>query len=142
MTPSLGIMLHSGGHGAAHAALLLATGAAAIGRSVVLFATGPGCQLLLADAPLAGDAREAVLQARGVAGVAVLLEAAAELGIRLIACEAGLRGEAIDPAALRPGVEVAGVVTFLSAVGAGQLLSRRATCSPPRRCSKPAKRWP
>jgi predicted peroxiredoxin len=123
MSASLGILLRSGGHEAAHAALLLATGAAAIGRDVVIFATGPGCQLLCQPAPLTLDAREALLDARGVAGVAVLLQAAAELGIRRIACEAGLRGEAIDPASLAPGVEVAGVVTFLSAVGSGQLLA-------------------
>ena len=119
----LGILLRSGGPEAAPAALRLATGAAAIGREVVLFATGPGCHLLRHPAPPAADARDAVLRARGVAGVAVLLEAAAELGIRRIACDAGLRGELIDPATLAPGVEVAGVVTFLSAVGDGQLLS-------------------
>ena len=50
-------------------------------------------------------------------------EACAELGVRLIACEAGLRAEALDAAALLPGVEVAGVATFLSAVGNGQIVS-------------------
>ncbi len=59
--------------------------------------------------------------AAGVAGLAELREACVELGVRLIACEAGLRAEAIDAALLLPGVEVAGVVTFLSAVGAGQI---------------------
>lgn len=121
--PPLGILLRSGGHEAAHAALLMATGAAAIGREVVLFATGPGCHLLRHPLPLAAEAREAVLEARGVAGVAVLLAAAQELGIRRIACDAGLKGEGIDPATLAPGVDVAGVVTFLSAVGSGQLLA-------------------
>jgi predicted peroxiredoxin len=42
---------------------------------------------------------------------------------RLIACEAGLRSEGIDPASLLPQVEVAGVATFLGAVGSGQIIS-------------------
>lgn len=119
----LGVLLRSGGHDAAHYALVLAAGAAAIGRPVVLFATNAGCRLFLADAPLAADPREAVLAARGVAGVAALLDAAGELGVRLIACEAGLRAEALDGAVLRPEVEVAGVVTFLSLAGTGQLVA-------------------
>ena len=43
--------------------------------------------------------------------------------MRLIACEAGLRAEGLDAARLLPGVEVAGVATFLEAVGAGQMLA-------------------
>jgi predicted peroxiredoxin len=45
------------------------------------------------------------------------------LGVRLIACEAGLRLAALDAAALLPGVEVAGIATFLAAVGGGQIIS-------------------
>ncbi len=122
MTP-LGILLRHGDHEAAHYALVLATGAAAIGREVTLFATNGGCLVLLARPALLDDPREALLAERGVATLAVLLEAAAELPIRRIACEAGLRAEALAPAALAPGVEVAGVVTFLGAVGAGQIVS-------------------
>jgi predicted peroxiredoxin len=48
---------------------------------------------------------------------------AGELGIRLIACEAGLRAEALDPALLLPGVVVAGVATFLEAVRGGQIIT-------------------
>ncbi|MBU8543132.1 MULTISPECIES: DsrE family protein [Roseomonadaceae] len=123
MTPPLGILLLSGAHDRAHYALVLATGAAAIGREVVLFASNAGCRLLLADTPLLADAREALLAERGVATLAVLAEAAADLGIRRIACEAGLKAEGLAPAALAPGVEVAGVVTFLAAIGAGQIVT-------------------
>jgi peroxiredoxin family protein len=123
VTPPLGILLLSGGHERAHYALVLATGAAAIGREVVLFATNAGCRLFDATRPLEADPREALLAERGVAGIGTLLAAAAELGIRRIACEAGLRAEAMEPAALAPNVEVAGVVTFLSAVGPGQMIS-------------------
>ena len=41
----------------------------------------------------------------------------------MIACEAGLRAEALDPAGLLPGVEIAGVATFLEAVRGGQVVS-------------------
>lgn len=123
MTQPLGILLRHGDHEAAHYALVLATGAAAVGRDVTLFATNGGCRLFLATAPLVEEAREALLASRGVAGIAALMEAARDLGIRLIACEAGLRAEAIAATSLAPGVEVAGVVTFLAAVGAGQVLS-------------------
>lgn len=119
----LGVLLRSGGHEAAHYALVVATGAAAVGRPVVLFATNAGCRLLLRDAPLLADAREALLESRGVAGIATLWEAAGELGIRRIACEAGLRAEAIAPAELAEDVEVAGIVTFLAEVGSGQMLA-------------------
>ena len=50
-------------------------------------------------------------------------EASIDLGVRLIACEAGLRAEGIEPGSLLPQVEVAGVVTFLSAIGDGQVIS-------------------
>jgi len=117
----LGILLLSGGHERAHYALVLATGAAALGRQVVLFATNAGCRLFLDPCPLAAEAREALLAARGVATLATLLEAASELGIRRLACEAGLRAEDLAGAPLAEGVEVAGIATFLAALGAGQI---------------------
>ncbi|MBD0272377.1 MAG: DsrE family protein [Acetobacteraceae bacterium] len=123
MARPLGILLVSGGHERAHYALVLATAAAALGRDAVLFATNAGCRLFLDPTPLLEDAREAALDARGVAPIAALLPAAAELGVRRIACEAGLRAEDLAGAPLAPGVEVAGVATFLAAVGGGQVLS-------------------
>lgn len=120
---TLGILLLDGGHDRAHYALVVATGAAALGRDVTLFVTNAGCRLLLRDAPLLADPREGRITAAGVAGIATLMEAAAELGIRRIACEAGLRAEGLHGAALLPGVEVAGIATFLAAVGAGQIVT-------------------
>ena len=114
MAEPFGVLLLSGTHDRAHYAFVLATAAAAIGRDVMLFATNAGCRALLADwRGLEGAERDAVLVARGVAG----------LGIRLVACEAGLRGEAIDLAALRPGVVVAGAVTFLEATRGGTVVT-------------------
>jgi uncharacterized protein len=120
----LGILLLSGVHDRAHYAFVVASGAAAMGRQVVLFATNAGCHALLADwSRLTDSDRDARVRSAGVAGLEELREATREMGARLIACEAGLRVEGLDAASLAPGVEVAGIVTFLEAVGAGQIVS-------------------
>jgi peroxiredoxin family protein len=123
MARPLGVLLLSGGHERAHYALVMAAGAAALGRDAVLFATNAGCRLFLDPTPLLADPREAALEARGVAGIGTLLAAASDLGLRRIACEAGLKAEDLAGQPLAPGVEVAGVATFLSAVGDGQMVS-------------------
>ncbi|MGC8475050.1 MAG: DsrE/DsrF/DrsH-like family protein [Acetobacteraceae bacterium] len=121
--PGLGIVISAGDHNAAHAAFVLAAGAAALGRKVVIFATNAGCRALTDDlSGLAGAEREAMLAARGVAGIGALRVSVAELGGRMIACTAGLRAEGLEGAALAPGVEAGGVVTFLAAVEGFQLL--------------------
>jgi peroxiredoxin family protein len=90
----------------------------------VLFATNAGCHALFSDwSGLVDAARDERVRAAGVAGLAELREASQELDVRMIACEAGLRAEGLDAARLLPGVEVAGVATFLEAVGAGQMLA-------------------
>ena len=120
----LGILLLSGVHDRAHYAFVLASGAAALGRHVVLFATNAGCRALLTDwSGLTDAGRDDKVRAAGVAGVAELREAARDIGVRLIACEAGLRSEGLDASLLLDGIEVAGVATFLQAVGAGQIIS-------------------
>ena len=124
MPEMMGVLLLSGSHDRAHYAFVLATGAAALGRGVVLFATNGGCHALRLDWRALADAgRDARLQARGIAGLETLRAAAVELGVRLVACEVGLRAEALDPADLLPSVEVAGVATFLEAVGQGQIIT-------------------
>lgn len=123
MTKSLGVLLESAGHARGHYALVVAAGAAALGRAVTIFATNQGCLLLAEPCPLIADPREAMTTARGVAGIATLLDACAELGVRRIACEAGLKAEGLSALALAPGVEVAGIVTFLDAVGDGQIIT-------------------
>ncbi|MBW6401922.1 DsrE family protein [Roseomonas sp. HJA6] len=123
MTRSLGILLESGGHARGHYALVVAAGAAALGREVTLFATNQGCLLLAEPCPLLDDPREAQVTAAGVAGVGTLLEACAELGVRRIVCEAGLKAEGLTGLTLAAGVEVAGIATFLDAVGDGQIVT-------------------
>ena len=120
----LGILLISGGYERAHYAFVLAAGAAALGRSVVLFATNAGCAALAEDwSGLEGADQDETVRKTGVAGLEELRAAAQDLGVRLIACEAGLRVAGIAAASLLPGVEVAGVATFLAATAGGQLLS-------------------
>ena len=120
----LGILLESGAHSRAHYAFVLASGAAALGRPVVMFATNGGCRALLTDwSGLSDSGRDAVVRARGVAGLGELREAAIALGVRLVACDAGLRAEAIENSGLLEVVEVAGVATFLEAVGDGRIVS-------------------
>jgi peroxiredoxin family protein len=121
---ALGVLLMSGSHDRAHYAFVVASGAAALGREVIVFATNQGCQALCRDWSGLSDAgRDARIQGRGVAGLDTLREACAEMGIRLIACEAGLRAEALDASMLLVNVEVAGIATFLSAVGTGQIIT-------------------
>jgi peroxiredoxin family protein len=120
----LGILLLSGAYDRAHYAFVVASGAAALGRRVVLFATNAGSHALLQDwSGLADAGRDARVRSAGVAGLDELREASREMGVRLIACEAGLRVEGLDAASLWPGVEIAGIATFLSAVGTGQIVT-------------------
>jgi predicted peroxiredoxin len=43
--------------------------------------------------------------------------------VRLLVCETGLKAEALEGLPLMDGVSVAGIATFLEAVGAGQIIS-------------------
>jgi peroxiredoxin family protein len=120
----LGILLLSGAHERAHYAFVLAAAAAALGRAVVMFASNEGCRALCRDwSGLDEAGRDAGLRARGLPGIGELREAAAELGVRRIACDLGLRIAAIPPDALDAGVEIAGVATFLDATRGGQMLT-------------------
>jgi peroxiredoxin family protein len=117
----LGILLISGGHARAHYAFVVATAAAAIGRDVTLFATNDGCRGLLAD--LHGfEIQDKATRRLGVAGLAELRQAAFELGIRVIACESGLRLAGVTEP-LAQGVEISGMVSFLSATAGGQVIT-------------------
>jgi len=118
------VLLLSGAHDRAHYAFVVASGAAALGRQVTLFATNLGCYALCRDwSGLSNAGRDSLLEARSIAGLTTLRDACIEMEVRMIACEAGLRAEALDPALLLPQVEVAGIATFLAAVGTGQIIT-------------------
>ena len=121
--PNLAILLLSGSHDRAHYAFLLASGAASLGRKVVIFASNHGARAMLDDwSSLDEVGRDAAIRRRGVAGLGELREAAREMGVRMIACEAGLKAEAIEVDGLWQGVEIAGIATFLEAAGSGQMI--------------------
>ena len=120
----LGLILLDGSHARAHFAFSFAAGAAAMDRSVTFFAAGAGLRALCRDwSSLAGAEHDARLASRGVAGLDMLREAAISLDVRLLACEAALRGEAIGPDELLDGVRVAGIATFLADLAGAQLVS-------------------
>jgi peroxiredoxin family protein len=122
--PVLGVLLLSGVHDRAHYAFVVASGAAALGRQVVLFATNRGCLALCRDWSGLSDAdRDGRIQTNGVAGLDTLRDACLDMDVRMIACEAGLRAESLDVGLLLPGVEVAGIATFLAAVGSAQIIT-------------------
>lgn len=117
-------MLISGAFDRAHHALVMAVSAASLDRPVVLFATHGGLHALCRDwSGLAGSEADAIFRARGVVGFAALQETLLPLGVRLMACEAGLLAMALPVAMLLDEVERVGVPTFLAAVGTGQMLS-------------------
>ena len=111
-------MLLSANSSRVHAALMLATTAASLGRAVVVFATDAGVTALLADGAAGQEVvEEARRRSLGVVTFAELRAAAAELGVRMIACETALRLAGIAAWRLAPGVEVAGMTTLLAAAG-------------------------
>jgi peroxiredoxin family protein len=119
-----GILLLSGAHDRALTAFSLAAGAAALGRTTVLFATNQGCRALLEDwSGLDDVGRDAALRARGLTGLGDMRVASRDIGVQLLVCETGLKAEALDGAALMEGAAIAGIATFLEAVGAGQIVS-------------------
>jgi len=135
----LSVLVLSGRFERVHYALVMASAAAAIGMPATLFFTDaalraltsgaagvPGWRALAADGGRDGGAVDDARRARGVAGFEELLSACAELGVRLIACEMGLRAVGLAAAELRADVpiEVAGAVTFLAdASAAGAMLA-------------------
>ena len=123
-TAGLAILLLSGTHERAHYAFMMAAAAASLGRPVVLFAANQGCRALRDDwSELDDVGRDAVIRRGGVAGLGELRDSARELGVRLIACEAGMQTEAIETSSLMQGAEIAGIATFLEAAGQGQMIS-------------------
>ncbi|MCQ8242073.1 hypothetical protein [Rhizosaccharibacter radicis] len=122
---TLGLLMIDRRFERAHYAFVLAAGAAAIDRPVVMFATNGALHAFCRDwrgldGAVAEDER---LRGRGVAGLEMLREAVAMFDVPLLACEAGLRAEGIERDLLLPGVAVAGVPEFLHRVDDGQMLT-------------------
>ncbi len=120
--PPLAMVIQSGAVDRVHYALLFAAGALAMGRDVTLFFTMAGCRafegvsalLPAEDGTIAAD-YDTALQAKGIAGFGELWESLEALEARFQACDSGLLASGVT--ALE-GVEVTGVVGFLTDVGA------------------------
>ncbi|RUT24646.1 hypothetical protein C0V97_15240 [Asaia sp. W19] len=108
----------------AHHAFVLAAGALALGREVVLFAGGLGVESLCRDwSCLEGASLDAQFQARGVAGFETLRSAIFELGGTVLACEAGLRASGLEATDLIEATQICGVTTFLERTADAQIIS-------------------
>jgi len=135
---AFGIIVHSGDIERVHYALALASSAAAVNTSAILFFTMGGIRALLRDrmaspgwhalAPgesgLSPDARESVLRECGVATFEDLLNACIELGVTFMICEMGLRATGLTRDELRddiPYVE-GGIVTMLNKTEDGNIV--------------------
>lgn len=135
----LSIVVFSGDFDKVHYALVMASGAAAIGKAVTLFFTMEASRTLMKPAadgtpswralPVgSGGWRDAgamddAFAAQGVATFEELLTACPELGVRFLVCEMGLKAMGLSRADLRGDIPIedGGVVTFLtdaSATGA------------------------
>lgn len=125
---ALSLVVLSGQYERVHYALAMAAAALAINRPVTLFFTNrallalrrsqgetPGWHGLAEDEEGRPAAlQDAIRRQAGVAGLDELLEACVELGVRLIACETGLRTIGLQASDLRDDfkIEVAGLVTL------------------------------
>jgi peroxiredoxin family protein len=124
------LILLSGEFERVHYGLVLASAAAAIGKSATLFFTNralqalravgpdgaPGWRSLVGSEGSTGGAVDDEFRARGVAGFDELLSACIDLGVRFIACEMGLRTMGMPASELRADapIEIAGAVTLLA----------------------------
>ena len=135
----LSLVVFSGDFDRVHYALVLASGAAAIGKAVTLFFTMEASRALMKPAadgtpcwralPVGssrwadGGTMDDDLKARGLATFEELLTACPELGVKFLVCEMGLKAVGMERADLRADVPIdeGGVVTFVtdaSATGA------------------------
>ncbi|HZH27370.1 MAG TPA: DsrE/DsrF/DrsH-like family protein [Azospirillaceae bacterium] len=124
---SLAVIVQSGGFDHVHYALVMASTAAATGRRTVLFFTGRALRALAGpqgwleldrgDDGTTPASRNAAMRAAGVGDFETLLSACAELGVRFIACEMGMRLAGLRHDQLRKDfdIEQAGMATLLNA---------------------------
>ena len=131
----LSLVVHSGDFDKVHYALVLAASAAAIGTPATLFFTMGACRALGAGTAawrtmpsgLGGDGgeRDAGFAERRLATFEELLSACAEMGVRFLVCEMGLKAMDLTRDDLRQdiSIEEGGVVTFLNdAAGDGAMM--------------------
>ena len=120
----MGIILADRSFERAHHAFVLAAGALALGREVVLFAGGLSVHALCRNwSGMDGVALDQLFQERGVAGFETLRSAVLELGGEVMACEAGMRAAGLVQSDLCEDVRICGVTSFLERTADAQILS-------------------
>ncbi|HKR16183.1 DsrE/DsrF/DrsH-like family protein [Rhizorhapis sp.] len=100
-------------------ALTLAAAHAALGGEVAIFCQLEAAALLREPFTAPKDAEH---EDKGLPPLAELMDDAAELGVRLVACQSGMELCGMDAKDLPPGAIVGGPVSFLQAVGDGERL--------------------
>lgn len=124
MRRSIAIILADRSFERAHHAFVLAAGALALGREVVVFGGGLGVLACCRNwSGLEGAALDRQFQARGVAGFETLRSAIFELGGEVLACEAGMKAAGLTETALCDDVRICGVTYFLERSADAQILS-------------------
>ena len=124
----LSLIVFSGNFSRVHYALVMASAAAATNVPVTVFFTMKASHAVLADEGwhgLAGEEGRSAAEidsgyvASGVAGFEELMAACAELGVRFMVCEMGLRALGLEGAELCGDLEITpgGVVSFLTDAG-------------------------
>lgn len=112
----LSIIVFSGNYDRVHYALAMASAAAAIDRPVTLFFTMDAIRALATSEAPDWAAEEQANKHKGIATLAELWEACAQLGVGFLVCTMGLRSVGLTSAGLRTdlGVKEGGIVAFLN----------------------------
>jgi peroxiredoxin family protein len=117
-TASFSLVIHAGVFGRVHYGLVMASAAAAVGRSVTILFAGEAVAILASNySPPDEDARNIAL---GIASFDELLSACHDLKVRMIVCETALAQARLKTEDLRTDLtlETGGFVTYLNATNA------------------------
>lgn len=116
----LTVIVTSGDADTLYSALLLASSAVAQGGSARVFCDGPAVPLLRPATVAPLDAGRA---SHGQPRLSELREEARELGVRLVACQAGMALAGLEIEALGDGVEAGGLVGLIGELGDDRLVT-------------------
>ncbi len=107
----LAIIISGAAHDRLHAALSLAAASAALGRTVALYFHAEAARVA---APAMAWGEDVSFAAAGAPTVRELIDAAAELGVAMTACQTGLALTGLSASEIDPRIEPSGLVDFLS----------------------------
>tara|TARA_B100000686_G_scaffold284907_1_gene308757 strand:+ start:226 stop:609 length:384 start_codon:yes stop_codon:yes gene_type:complete len=110
----LSIIIQSADYERVHYALVMATSALSIGKTVTLFFTMHGTQALKVNFPDVPDDKN--YKENGIATFQQLVQACTEMGAKYMVCELGLRSEKLSRQDLRKDITITegSAASFLS----------------------------